>query len=72
MNFFDKIIDFFSFISDIIVNLVSSITNLLIIVGSSLSLPLSLVLFVPGIIGASISLVCGVGVAKLLLGWGNI
>lgn len=54
-----------------IINLVTGLTNAILIVTSATSLPLKLLAFVPSFIGASITIVLAVGIVKLILGWGN-
>lgn len=71
MGFLDWIVNFFQALWMFIENLISSITTLLYVLYQSLTLPPILIGYVPAIIGASISAVVGIGVAKLLLGWGN-
>lgn len=71
LNFFDMIADFFSFLLQFILNIISGTINAIQIVSSALSVPFQLTGLVSGIIGASIFLVVGLGVVKLLLGWGN-
>lgn len=71
MDFFDWIVNFFETIYSLVVNLVNSIFTLLGVVYSSLNLPAFILPVVPPIIGASISAVLGIGIAKLIVGWGN-
>lgn len=71
LNFFDMIADFFTSIWQMIINLISSMTNAVLIISSACSLPVQLLAFVPGIVGASITIVFAVGIVKLILGWGN-
>ena len=54
-----------------VVNLVSGLVNALVIVTSSIQLPIQLLLYVPSFIGASITVVLAVGIVKLIIGWGN-
>lgn len=70
-SFFSLISDFFSSLWQMVVNLVSGLVNAIIIVTSATSLPLQLMTLVPSFISASITLVLGVGVIKLIVGWGN-
>lgn len=71
LNFFDMIADFFASIWQMVVNLVSGLINALLIVSSACSLPVHLLPYVPSFIGASITIVFGIGITKLILGWGN-
>lgn len=71
LNFFDMIGDFFASLWQMVVNLVSGLVNAILIVSSSIQLPIRLLLYVPSFIGASITLVLAVGVIKLIIGWGN-
>lgn len=71
LNFFDSIVDFFASIWQMVINLVTGLINALVIVSSAVSLPTQLLLFVPSFIGASITIVLGIGITKLILGWGN-
>ena len=71
LNFFDMIADFFTSLWQFILNIISGTINAIQIVSSALSVPFQLTGLVNGIIGASIFLVVGLGVVKLLLGWGN-
>lgn len=71
LNFFDSIVDFFSSIWQMVINLVTGLINALVIVSSAVSLPPQLLMYVPSFIGASITIVLGVGITKLILGWGN-
>ena len=71
LNFFDSIVDFFASIWQMVINLVTGLINALVIVSSAVSLPPQLLLYVPSFIGASITIVLGVGITKLILGWGN-
>lgn len=70
-NFFDTIVNFFTLLWDMINNTISSIINLIAVVNTGVTIPLKLVSVVPGFIGSSILLVVGIGILKLLLGWGN-
>lgn len=54
-----------------VINLVTGLINALVIVSSAVSLPTQLLLYVPSFIGASITIVLGIGITKLILGWGN-
>ena len=71
LNFFDMIVDFFTSIWQIIVNLVSGLINAILIVFSSVEIPLKLIAFVPSFISASVTIVIAVGITKLIIGWGN-
>ena len=71
LNFFDMIADFFANIWQMLINIVTSLTNAIIIVSSATSLPVQLLAFVPSFIGASVSIVFAIGVTKLIIGWGN-
>ena len=71
LNFFDSIVDFFASIWQMVINLVTGLINALVIVSSAVSLPPQLLMYVPSFIGASITIVLGVGITKLILGWGN-
>lgn len=71
LNFFDMIADFFSSVWQMIINIVTGLVNALLIVASSLAVPVGLLPYVPSFIAASITIVLGVGVVKLIIGWGN-
>lgn len=71
LNFFDMIADFFTSLWQMVVNLVTGLVNALLIVSSAVTLPPQLMALVPSFISASITLVLGVGIVKLIVGWGN-
>lgn len=57
-----------NFLSNMISGLITAISVLL----SAVTLPPTLLGFVPGIIGTSILVVGSIGVIKLIVGWGNV
>ena len=71
LGFLDWIVSFFETLLLLVTNLIDSLLTLLSVLVQAITLPPILIGFVPGIIGASISAVVAIGVAKLLLGWGN-
>lgn len=71
LNFFNVISDFFSSIWQMIINIVTGLVNAMLILASSLAVPAGLLPYVPSFIGASITIVLGIGVIKLIIGWGN-
>lgn len=71
LNFFDAVAAFFESIWQMIVNLVTGLINAFLIVFSSISVPVQLLPLVPSFIGASVSIVLGIGITKLIIGWGN-
>lgn len=70
-KFFDSFMDFITTIWNLVVNTISSLINAVVIVTQATSVPVQLLSYVPAVIGASITLVVGIGVIKLLVGWGN-
>lgn len=71
MNFFNAILDFFSNIYLFLSNMISSLLNATMLIQYIPTFLVSLLGFVPSVIGASISAVLAIGVVKLILGWGN-
>lgn len=71
LNFFDAVAAFFESIWQMIVNLVTGLINALVMVVASISVPIQLLPLVPSFIGASVSIVFGIGITKLIIGWGN-
>ena len=70
-KFFDSLMDFIFTIWNLVVNSISSLINAIVVVTQATTVPLQLISYVPAVIGASITLVVGIGVIKLVLGWGN-
>lgn len=70
-NFFKAIAEGFTLIVQFITNMVSSLLNATLLIAHLPSFTTTLIGQVPAIIGASISIVLGIGVVKLVLGWGN-
>lgn len=70
-NFFNSISEFFSMIGSLIVNWASSLFNALSVIVQVQSVPRLLTGVLPGIIGSCVWIVFGLGVVKLVLGWGN-
>lgn len=71
MNFFKSIQEFFDMIGMFILNMVSSLLNATTLIANLPTFCATLIGQVPAIIGASITMVLGIGVVKLVLGWGN-
>ena len=70
-NFFSSVVEFFSVVWNFISNIISSTITAFSVIYSSLVIPQALRGFVPAFIGASIFIVSGIGIIKLILGWGN-
>lgn len=68
LSFLETIVNFFEMLWDFVVNLVESLVTLLGVIAEAILLPPVLIGYVPAIIGASISAVVGIAVAKLILG----
>ena len=68
LSFLETIVNFFEMLWDFVVNLVESLVTLLEVIAEAILLPPVLTGYVPAIIGASISAVVGIAVAKLFLG----
>lgn len=71
LGFLNWIVSLFELGFDLIVNMIQSLVQMMLIIQNSLGLPSILTSYVPPIIGASIMSVVGIGLCKLLLGWGN-
>lgn len=71
LGFLDWLVQFLEMLWTYLVNFIESLILFLSLINVALPLPVYLTGFVPSIIGASISAVVAIGVAKLLLGWGN-
>ena len=69
--FFDSITSFLSMIGSMITNMVSSLFTGLQILLSVQTIPGLITPIVPAIVGSCIWIVFGIGIVKLLLGWGN-
>lgn len=68
LDFFSWIVDFFETIWSFLTNIVTSFITLLDVIGDAIKLPPMLLGMVPGIIGASLTTVVAIGVAKLIVG----
>lgn len=71
MDFFDWLVSYLHLIGEFITNFFNSMKIVGQVLIGATSLPTQLLMYVPGIIGASITCVVGIGMAKLLIGWGN-
>lgn len=70
-KFFGFLENLFNTLWELITNLVTGLINAVIIVQQSVSLPLSILPYVPSFIFTSISIVVAIGIIKLIIGWGN-
>ena len=68
LSFLETIVNFFQMLWDFVYNLVNSLVTLLDVIAQSMVLPPYLIGMVPAVIGASITSVVAIGVAKLILG----
>ncbi len=71
MNFFKAIAEALDMIGMFLTNVLGSLLNATLLIANLPSFTATLIGQVPGIIGASISIVLAIGVVKLVLGWGN-
>lgn len=69
--FFESISGFFSMVGSMIVNWATSLVTGLEILFSVQTIPALITPIVPAIVGSCIWIVFGIGIVKLLLGWGN-
>lgn len=69
--FFESLSSFFAMIGSMITNWVTSLLTGLEILLSVQTIPALITPIVPSIIGSCIWIVFGIGICKLLLGWGN-
>lgn len=67
-KFFDIIVDFFQRIFSFISNIVLALGTALTMIKSSVTLPLGLVGYVPAILGSCIVVVVAVAVVKFIIG----
>lgn len=70
-SFFESIASFFSMVGSMITNWATSLVTGLEILFSVQTIPGLITPIVPAIIGSCIWIVFGIGIVKLLLGWGN-
>lgn len=70
-NFFNAISEFFSMVGSLIVNWATSLLNALSVIMQVQTVPSLLSVLLPGVIGSCVWIVFGLGVVKLVLGWGN-
>lgn len=71
MNFFETILDFLTQAYNFMSNFIVSVFNATMLVSTLPTFITTLIGFVPPIVGASLTAVLGIGVVKLVLGWGN-
>ena len=69
--FFESISGFFSMVGSMITNWATSLFTGLEILFSVQTIPGLITPIVPAIVGSCIWIVFGIGIVKLLLGWGN-
>lgn len=70
-TFFTSITDFFNAAWTFVSNMVSSMLNAFTLIQSTILFTAELPAYLPGILGASVSIVVALGLLKLVLGWGN-
>lgn len=70
-NFFSAIIEALTMFVQFLGNMVTSLLNASMLIANLPGFCATLIGQVPTIIGASITVVLGIGVVKLVLGWGN-
>lgn len=71
VNFFRSVTDFFASIWTLLSNLLSSMFQAIQIVTQVPVAGVTLIPFVPAVLGTCITIVLAVGIVKLILGWGN-
>ena len=71
INFFESILDFLTQAYNFMSNFVVSLVNATMLVSTLPGFITTLIGFVPPIVGASLTAVLGIGIVKLVLGWGN-
>lgn len=71
MDFFSSIFEFFSAIWNVLLNVFNSMGTLFTILMNVITVPNLLVGVLPAFIYTSMLIVIGVGVVKVILGWGN-
>lgn len=72
LNFFKTLIEYIQIAFQFLINIVSSLANLVAVVATASSLPVSLVKYVFAPLGASILACVAFGVLKLLVGRDNL
>lgn len=70
-SFFDWIVAFAENVGDYLINTINSIANILSLIVEMTSFPFRIQGFLPPVIATCILVVCSVGIAKLIVGWGN-
>lgn len=67
-QFFDTIAGFFELIGQYLLTIIESLISFITLIPHAVSIPLSIVGFMPALIGTSILAVIGVSIIKLIIG----
>lgn len=68
LDFFDWVVETVNLLLDFVWNVIDSITTLLVTIASCVSLPTTLLGYLPGVIGSCFLTITAIAVAKLIAG----